>query len=219
MRVDKSKLRTAQGLAACVRKLPMTFCAIAGFAVGPASAKPISAVDAAWLMTKEPAVSVVAAASPADGEVNGSIEIPAPPAAVWNVLYDCARAPAIMPNLTKCAVVESGAAWDVREHRVRWISLLPEITSRFRSAYVANVSISFQLAGGDLNALDGEWRLTPLLGGAATRLTYRARVGFGALIPSFVIRNSMQADIPNFLKAIRNEAVRSAGMEIAAPAR
>jgi uncharacterized membrane protein len=179
----------------------------------------LTAADVRRIADTAPAVSVVPAPSPADGEVKASIDIPAPPSEVWRVLFDCARAPAIMPSLTSCSVLETGPGgrWDVREHRVRWISLLPEIASRFRSDYVQDQSIQFQLVSGDLSALDGEWRLAPIFYGAATRLSYNARVGFGALIPSFVIRNSLEADIPQFLQAIRTEAMRGAGVRIATP--
>lgn len=192
---------------------------ILGLAPTAASARSLSAAERATIEASRASVTVAPAESPADADVTGVVDIAAPPAAVWEVLYDCARAPAVMPDLTRCAVLEAGpgGAWDIREHRVRWISLLPEISSRFRSDYVVNVSIRFRLAGGDLNALDGEWRLEPLFAGSATRLHYRARVGFGALIPSFVIRNALAEDVPKFLEAIRKEAIRGAPPLVAAP--
>ena len=44
-------------------------------------------------------------------------------------------------------------------------------------------------------------------------MKYNARVGFGAAIPSFIIRNALAADIPEFLKAISAEAVRLAELQ------
>lgn len=198
--------------------LSVALCATAASASN-ASAAALTPADILRIAKAPPIVSVEPAPSPADGEVLASIDIPAPPGEVWRVLFDCARAPAIMPSLTSCRVLETGpgGAWDVREHRVQWISLLPEIASRFRSDYIQEKNIRFQLIGGDLSALDGEWRLQPLFHGAATQLSYRARVGFGALIPSFVIRNALQSDIPRFLQAIRAEAMRGAGVRLATP--
>lgn len=166
----------------------------------------------------EAVVRVDAAASPADGVVVGAVEIPAPPAKVWQVLFDCAHAADVMPNLTSCKVLQAGpkGTWDIREHRISWISLLPEIRSEFRSDYVPGRSIRFTRTGGDMRALDGEWRIEPLAKGASTRLTYNARVGFGALIPGFVIRNALAKDVPGFLNAIRREAVRLDGSQAAA---
>lgn len=195
------------------------FISLGSLAFAATAAAALTAADVRRIAGSAPIVSVVPAPSPADGEVKASIEIPAPPSEVWRVLFDCARAPAIMPSLTSCRVLETGPGgqWDIREHRVRWISLLPEIASRFRSDYVQDQSIQFQLVSGDLTALEGEWRLAPIFRGAATRLSYNARVGFGALIPSFVIRNSLETDIPQFLQAIRTEAMRGAGVRIATP--
>ena len=183
-----------------------------------ARAEGLSQGDMQRVAAGEAVVRVDLAEAPADGLVVGAIEIPAPPAKVWQVLFDCAHAAGVMPNLTSCKVLQSGpkGAWDIREHRISWISLLPEIRSEFRSDYAADRSISFTRTGGDMRALDGEWRIEPLAKGASTRLTYNARVGFGALIPSFVIRNALAKDVPGFLNAIRREAVRLDGPQAAA---
>ena len=154
-----------------------------------ASAGALSADDIAQLAAGGAVIHVAPAEGAADGDITAAIDIPAPRASVWRVLYDCDRAASVMPNLTSCSVLQSGPgnAWDVREHRIRWISLLPEIRSQFRSDYVVNTSITFTRTGGDMRALEGSWHLEPLQGGAATRLRYEARVGFGALIPGFVV--------------------------------
>lgn len=159
---------------------------------------------------------------PADGDADGlviaAIDIASPPEKVWQVLVDCAYAAQVMPNLTACTVLQSGAGktWDIREHRIRWISLLPEIRSQFRSDYEAGRSIRFKRTGGDMRVLEGAWRIEPLSNGAATRLNYTARVGFGALIPGFVIRNALAKDVPGFLNAIRTEAIKLAEPRAAA---
>ena len=183
-----------------------------------ARAEGLSQSDMQRVAAGEAVVRVYTAESPADGLVVGAIEIPAPPAKVWQVLFDCAHAAGVMPNLTSCKVLQSDpkGAWDIREHRISWISLLPEIRSEFRSDYAAGRSIRFTRTGGDMRALDGEWRIEPLAKGVSTRLTYNARVGFGALIPGFVIRNALAKDVPGFLSAIRREAVRLDGPQAAA---
>lgn len=165
-----------------------------------------------YCLSGDVTITVTPADSPADGNVVAMIDIPVSRAHVWQVLVDCARAPAVMPNLAGCAVLQTGPGntWDVREHRVHWISLLPDIRSQFRSDYVRETSIRFKRTGGDMTALEGSWQLEPLNGGKSTRLKYNARVGFGAAIPSFIIRNALTADVPEFLKAIGAEAVRLA---------
>ena len=180
-----------------------------------AASAELTADDQRQLAAGDAIIRVTPADSPADGNVVAVIDIPVPRVNVWQVLVDCKRAPAVMPNLTGCAVLQTGPgnAWDVREHRVHWISVLPDIRTQFRSDYVRETSIMFKRTSGDMLALEGSWRLEPLNAGSATRLRYDARVGFGALIPSFVIRNALSADVPEFLKAIRTESVRLAGSQ------
>ncbi len=179
------------------------------FGVAAAHAVELAPGDADRLAAGEAVVRVKPAPSPADGHVVGVVDIAAPAARVWKILFECSKAPLILPNLTYCGVLEVGPghAWDVREHRLRWLSMLPELRSQFRSEYEVGKRIRFSRVGGDMRALEGEWRLTPLAGGAATRLTYTAIVGFGALIPGFVIRGALERDIPGFLSAIRSASL------------
>lgn len=195
-------LTCRQWIAACAAVLTI-------FATGlrPVAATPDAA---ARLERGEVVVQISTADSPADGEINAAIDIPAEPSRVWAVLFDCARAPAFMENLKSCTVIERGPkeAWDVREHLVQWTSFLPQVRSVFRSDYVRNTSIRFERVEGDLAFLAGEWRLEPVAGGAKTRVHYNARVGFHALVPSFMVRGALEADIPHFLTTIRAEVLR-----------
>ncbi|HEX5666512.1 MAG: SRPBCC family protein [Hyphomicrobium sp.] len=159
----------------------------------------------------EPVVRVTAAEGPIDGQVDATMVVPAPAEAVYSALTECARAPEVFPSLKSCRVIETdpGKAWDIREHKVAsWASFLPDMSTVFRSEYVPNRSISFRLLSGDVQHLDGAWRLEPVKGG--TRVTYEARVGFHALVPSFLVRQSLAGDVPKFMAAIRDESVRRA---------
>lgn len=106
------------------------------------------------------------------GRLRAAIDIPAPASIVWRVMLDCGRAPAYVPGLEACTVLEAAAdgRGDIREHRVRWIGLLPPLTLRFRSEYVPEREIRVTRIGGDLAAMQGVWRLEPREQGRATRL-------------------------------------------------
>jgi ribosome-associated toxin RatA of RatAB toxin-antitoxin module len=158
-----------------------------------------------------PVVSVTPGSGKIDGEVMASMIVAAPAAAIYSALTECAKAPEVFPSLKSCRVVESqaGQSWDIREHKVAsWASFLPDMRTVFRSEYVPNRSIVFRLVAGDLQHLDGGWQLEPVNGG--TRVTYEARVGFNAFIPGFLVRQSLTADVPKFMAAIRDESVRRA---------
>lgn len=168
--------------------------------------------EIAQLKSGDAVVRVTAAAAPADGDVRGAIDIAAPAAQVWAVLFDCAGARTFMENLKSCKIVEQGpgGAWDVREHIVQWTVFLPQVRSEFRSDYVKDQSIWFKRTGGDLNFLEGSWQLQPLAGGKATRIHYEAQVGFSILIPGMLVRNALERDVPHLLGVIRREAMRRA---------
>lgn len=145
----------------------------------------------------------------ADGHISAVIEIGASPATVFAVMTDCARTLKFMEDLKVCKVLETGpgGSYDIREHRSRWLALLPEMMSVFRSDYVQDKEIRFSLVRGDLKYLKGTWELEPLNGGRATRLTYEARVGVSLPVPAFIVRHSLEADVPRLLNALREEVM------------
>ncbi len=179
-----------------------------------ARASTLTPQELAQLVTGAAIVRVGPAAAPADGQIDAAIEISAPSEADWNVLFDCAGAPAFMENLESCSVLEADLtqAWDVREHRVRWMSFLPQVRSVFRSEYRHEESITFKRVKGDLTYLDGRWRLEPIDAGTKTRVVYHVLVGFHAQVPSFLVRGALERDIPHFLERVRDEVLRRAGM-------
>lgn len=169
--------------------------------------------DAARLARGEAVVTVTPAPEPSDGEVRAIIDIEAPAPIIYGALTDCERAPDVFPSLKSCSVVETGpnAAWDVRTHTVAsWASFLPDMSTVFRSDYQKDRRIAFKLTSGDLEHLEGEWLLQPLPDSTKTRVSYRASVGFHPLVPSFLVRQSLQNDVPRFLASIKQEALRRA---------
>ena len=148
----------------------------------------------------------------ADGRIEAVIDIAAPPPAVFAVMTDCARTLKFVDQLTACKVLETSpdGSYDIREHHSRWLAILPEMVSVFRSDYIPDREIRFSRVRGDLKFLKGSWQLQPMSGGRATRLSYEARVGIGMPIPGFIIRASLEADVPRLLKALRDEVLRGA---------
>jgi ribosome-associated toxin RatA of RatAB toxin-antitoxin module len=173
----------------------------------PAAADSLSADQLARLKAGEALVSVEEDSGEADGHIEAAIEIPASPHSVWQVMIDCARAPKFVAGLKSCRIVEQGpkSAWDVREHHSKYLSVLPETVSVFRSDYTLDKDIRFQRVSGSLRYLKGSWHLEPLNGGSRTRLRYSARIGVSAPVPGFMIRSALESDVPKLLKSLRAE--------------
>lgn len=154
-------------------------------------------------MAAEPTIAV----SPVSTEmgdamrVRASIRIDAPPAAVWAVLSDCARAARIVPYLKSCRIVarDSAGKWDVREHVIN-PPLLPTIRTTVRNDFDAPRRMSFRLISGDVRASDGTWTLKAE--GARTLLSYDALVAPSFPVPQFLVSHSLKNDVPQMLQAI-----------------
>lgn len=170
-----------------------------------------SVAEEASLARGEAVVRIVKQAG-AGGRVIAAIDIPVEPRSVWGVMLDCERAPHYVPGLQSCAILdraEDGLA-DLREHRIRWTGLLPELTLRFRSEYEPERRIRVMRVGGDLRAMQGEWVLEPRDGDRVTRLHYDFHIAPRVPMPAGLVRAAMLRDAPDVLEAVRTEALRVA---------
>ncbi|MDP8916690.1 MAG: SRPBCC family protein [Pseudomonadota bacterium] len=145
-------------------------------------------------------------------QVRGGIDIPAPPSAVWKVMLDCNEAVRYVPKLKSCRVLKAdpGGAWDVREHRFDY-GVLGEIRHVFRSDYVSGARVRTQRVDGDLKFSQGEWRLEPLAGGAATRVRYQSRSASKTPLPGPLVRQAIRRDAPASLRGLRRRSLAAAG--------
>lgn len=141
----------------------------------------------------------------ADGvsaEITASIVIPAPLDALKTAMKSCERARAYIEGLRECTITarDPSGRYDVRLHRVERGWPLPAITSIFRQTYVGPDTIRVTRVDGDLQALDGTWRLSPQRGGAATLLTYSGRIAFRTIVPRAVVKPFVEADFRKILE-------------------
>lgn len=144
--------------------------------------------------------------------IHAAVDIPAPPRTVWAVMTDCAMTRRLVANAVSCRVLSGDirGGWDVREQVTRGGWLLPDIHNVYRSDYQPFGLIRFRKAGGNLKVEDGEWRLTPLNGGAGTRVTYVNRLAANILAPAGLVRGAMLRDTPKVLMNLRREAISAA---------
>jgi uncharacterized membrane protein len=144
--------------------------------------------------------------------VRASIDIAAPPAAVWGVITDCARQPQIVPNLESCRIVKHDPAgrWDIREHIINWAALLPKLRTVVRTSYELGHRMLFKRVDGDMRISEGEWRVEPMANAKTTRLYYNALVAPNFPVPEFLVERTVHADLPNLLHAIERASVADA---------
>lgn len=170
----------------------------------------IDAAEEARLQAGEVLVEALVDDAENVARVSAVIDIAASPQAVWDVMIDCARAPKFVPDLVSCRILERDPAgsWDVREHIIDWAWFLPNIRNVFRSDYEPPYVLKFKRVDGDMERSEGEWKLEPLSGGAATRLSYSALLLPKSWIPPSMALSSVRSDVPEILKAVRRECTR-----------
>ncbi|MFT4252831.1 MAG: SRPBCC family protein [Caulobacter sp.] len=190
--------------------LPFLLCLAALTQAVPARAD--LALDADWIRRiegGEAAVDVRADPRAHGGQVRAAIDIAAPPQVVWRIILDCDRAARMTPSVRRCTVLSRApdGRSETREHRVRWSLLLPPLRSVSELTLSPYRSIAFRCVDGDIKDCEGRWLLTPLAGGAGTRVIYenRAVAPFG--LPSGVAASAMRRDVPAALLALRRECL------------
>ena len=163
-------------------------------------AAPASAAD----FNADPVVSVRTEGD--GGAASASLDIAAPPSAVWAALTDCAGAPRYMPGLISCQVVKKGQGWEVREQKIK--GLFRPMTNVFRADMDPPSRFRFHRIGGDWKRSEGEWRLTAIPGG--THVTYEIHVAVNGPAPASLVKSAVGSSLPRSLEALRKEARRRA---------
>ena len=140
------------------------------------------------------------------GVVRASVDIAAPPAVVFDVILDCARAARMSPGVKSCRVVSRAPdGSEIREHTVKWGFFWPTLRSTSRVTLTPDREIRFTCIGGDIRACEGFWRLEPLEGGQRTRVIYDLWATAPVAVPAGLVSAMMRRDVPSSLKALRRE--------------
>jgi uncharacterized protein YndB with AHSA1/START domain len=143
------------------------------------------------------------------GQARASMDVNAPPSAVWAVLSDCAQARRFMRNLLSCRVLEQGDGWDVREHRVRGWPLRPVMRNVSRITLEPNRRLAFRRVEGDWSRSEGEWVLTPIDDGRGTHVEYRIDAAMDGVLPAGISQSLLIGQVRGTLAALRREAERT----------
>mgnify|MGYP003577257163 CR=1 FL=1 len=158
------------------------------------------------------AAPVVAAQRGGDGgRASASMDVPAPPSAVWSILSDCGRARSFMRDLVSCRVPDRGEGWDVREHRVRAFPLGAVMRNVSRITLEPNRRLAFHRLEGEWTRSEGEWRLTPIDDGRGTHVEYQIDAAFRGPIPAGISQSRLVSSVRNTLADLRREAERATG--------
>ncbi len=154
-------------------------------------------------------VDVKQADEPSKGMVEATILIDALAESIWQIMVNCHEIPTFVPGLKDCRVLAAGENWEIIRHEVKWIWFLPRLSYVFRAVYQHNRQIDFVKIEGDLREMKGAWRLTPLNETGQTIVRYSVYLDPGFFVPQYIVRQSLKADLPAILTALRTEVLES----------
>lgn len=158
---------------------------------------------AAAAQNYESAPAVTAQRAGSGGEAHASMDVRAPPSAVWAVLSDCTHAQRFMRDLISCRILDQGDGWDVREHRVHGWLFQPVMRNVSRITLEPNRRLAFHRVEGDWTRSDGEWVLTPIDNGQGTHVEYRVNAALAGPIPAGLTQARLVSSVRSTLANLR----------------
>lgn len=168
-----------------------------------AGSEDFAAADLAKIARGEVVVRSLPSENTTAGRVWAAIAIAAPIATVWAVMLDVEHAPEFVPGLRRARRIERQDTSEIIEHTVKHSWLLPEVTYRFRADYRPPEQIDFHRISGDLRAMTGTWTLRATTDGRGTIVTYAVYLDPGFLVPQWLVRQSLERNLPAVLRATR----------------
>jgi hypothetical protein len=143
----------------------------------------------------------------AGGRVRAAVIIHARPETVWQIMRDCASAPAYVPGVRRCQRVDAAAdgSWEIVEHEMKYSWLMPVIRSVLLLEY-HTWQMDFRRLSGDLKAEEGSWRVQRTDDDDTTLVEYQLHVDPGFWVPGSIVRASLRHALPEALQALRKRA-------------
>lgn len=141
----------------------------------------------------------------ASGFVRAAVRVRAAPDTVYRAMTDCAAALQYVPHLEVCVVLERSpdGRSELIEHVADMSWYLPATRYVFEARYEPPRSIAFDAKRGDFRELSGRWELRPDDAGGATTVTYRVQMQPKFRVPQWLVRRSLQRELPELLVALR----------------
>jgi ribosome-associated toxin RatA of RatAB toxin-antitoxin module len=185
--------------------------ALASSVAAPAAAWPLTPARRAAVERGEIVVVAERRAARSDQPVAATLaalKVAATPDTVFAVLTDCAAAPAWMPHLVECRILEADATGtsELIAHRVHYGWFAPRIDYVFRVQLRDRRRIAFENVSGDLAQNDGVWALEAAADGTSTIVTYTVSTRPKFYVPQWLYRRAVRAELPDMLRALRQRA-------------
>ncbi|HAN32386.1 MAG TPA: hypothetical protein DCQ06_12395 [Myxococcales bacterium] len=139
-------------------------------------------------------------------ETRSEIQIHAPPAVVYNTLWDMGRYPAFITDVIDSKVMAGPSAnhLQVRQH----IRIIRAVELGFEVEGDPPQFVQWRLSDGAdyLARHEGSWTVEPSLDSRSSSVVYRVRFAFVEPVPDAVIRRLVDFSVPTMLRQIKARA-------------
>jgi hypothetical protein len=137
------------------------------------------------------------------------VRIHARPEVVWGLITSCAEELKIVPGLVLCQVEKTAAdGSQLIRHVLNYSWYEPRLNYLLRATYQKPERVSIERVSGDLRRLSGSWTLVG--DGDFTEAHYAVTLVPGFWVPNWLIRSTLQRDLPKMLRALRERAETAA---------
>lgn len=140
-----------------------------------------------------------------------SLEIDAPPAACFDALVDYESFPEWQAAVEEIEVLDRHVDGLGRDVRVRVDAKLRTVAYTLRYSYERPEWIGWDYVEGDVEHVEGEFRLAPIDGGHRTLATYLLGIDPGFPAPALVVRRLNGVVMKRSVEDLKREVERRAG--------
>jgi hypothetical protein len=126
--------------------------------------------------------------------------------AVWDVIGYCRNEFIYLRGLKFCEMLKGDQFQMTKHHRLRSNWYTPTLDFTFDANRDSGGYGEAHLVGGDLDVLEGQWKLVPFEGENSIVVTHEIRIQPKIPVPKWVIRRSLKNDLPGMLACIRGLA-------------
>jgi len=126
--------------------------------------------------------------------------------AVWDIIGYCKYEFIYVRGLKECEMLEGDQFQMTMRHRLRNSWYTPTLDFTFEARREPGGNGQAHLVGGDLKALEGQWKLFPLTGSNSVIVVHEIRIQPEIPAPKWLVRRSLRRDLPDMLACIRGLA-------------
>ncbi|MBI3595298.1 MAG: SRPBCC family protein [Nitrospirae bacterium] len=143
--------------------------------------------------------------------LTAQILVPAPPEKVWNTLTNYDHLADFLPGMESSRIVRRTEDQIILEQisRNRFLFFRKKIKIILNISEKKDREISFYKIGGDMELFSGKWILKQVEEGKGTLLIYMLKFKPAFYVPRWVIRYTLEHDIPDQLRIISRQSESS----------